>query len=85
MGASKLLGKGIQGKVVSAIDTKNQMKKVAIKLFSKQAENKIQQKKEIEVLEKLRKAGEGFPKLMDWSTKRSRSYFVTDLLGDSLL
>ena len=64
---NKRIGKGIQGVVLSAFDTKSNMKKVAIKLFDVNASEKSIQKREIDVLTNLKELGniEGFPRLSD--------------------
>lgn len=68
---NKILGKGIQGAVFSAFDTKSNMKKVAIKFFNANSSDKSIQKREIDVLTDLKEIEniEGFPKIFDSCTK----------------
>ena len=57
---------------------------MAIKLFDVNASEKSIQKREIDVLNDLKEVenNEGFPKLYDHWTKKSGTYFVTELLGE---
>ena len=81
----KSIGKGKQGVVFSAYDAKTKTK-VAIKIVGKKSQSKSEFLDEVEILNKLNKVPNllGFPKIISTSSKRNY-YFVTELLGDSLM
>ncbi|CAI2385182.1 unnamed protein product [Moneuplotes crassus] len=80
----KALGRGVQGVVFSAYDTKLQKKVAVKKLINSNKEDLEQHKREIKVLKQLRKQTfEGFLELLDGHLGKV-NYIVTELLGDSL-
>ena len=81
----KMVGKGKQGVVYSGIDSKTKMK-VAIKLISNNVEERKKYMSEIKILREISKLNEidCFPKII-WIEFKKRYYYVTELLGDSLM
>lgn len=81
----KLIGKGQQGVVFSALDSLTKTK-VAIKIIDKHSVNDETVSDEIKILKKLNKIPNfvGFPYLINTGMKKNY-YFVTELLGESLM
>lgn len=81
----KIVGKGKQGIVFSAIDAHTN-ENVAVKLISKDNYNRKRYQSEIKILKALTNLPDmiGFPGLIAVG-QRKNHYIVTELLGDSLL
>lgn len=79
----KALGRGVQGVVFSAYDTKLKRKVAVKKLLSNNKEDKDQHNREIKVLQHLLNENltTGFPRIYDYNQNKYK-FIVTQLLGD---